>query len=232
MNLAILQARTTSSRLPGKVMASVLGEPMISRQIERLRRSSRIDALVVATSVDPSDDVLAARCEAIGVGVHRGALDDVLGRFCGALERYPDADTVIRLTADCPLADWTVIDQVIAHHHDTGADYTANTPAVRTFPHGLDTEVVRADVLLEAGREARDPYEREHVTPFVYRRPERYRMAWVSRHPSLAHLRWTVDLPADLAFVREVYGQLYPRDPAFGSDAIIALTVNSAEIPR
>ena len=221
----------SSSRLPGKVMAPILGRPMISRQIERLRRSALIDDLVVATSTDPTDDPLAAHCEAEGVAVFRGALDDVLGRFCSALEARPAARTVIRLTADCPLADWNVIDQVIAHHRDEDADYCANTPAVRTFPHGLDTEVVRASVLLEAGREARDPYEREHVTPFVYRRPQRYRTAWVNRQPSLAQLRWTVDVPSDLAFVREVYDQLYPADPAFGTEAIAALPVNSAEVP-
>ena len=231
LNLAILQARMTSSRLPGKVMAPVLGQPMIARQIERLRRARLIDDLVVATSVDGSDDPLADFLEAQGVGVFRGPLDDVLGRFCGALEAHPQARTVIRLTADCPLADWGVIDQVIARHRDEGADYAANTPAVRTFPHGLDTEVVKASVLLEAGREAADPYEREHVTPFVYRRPERYRMAWVSREPPLAHLRWTVDVPGDLVFVRGVYERLYPADPAFGCDDIVALPINSAEAP-
>ena len=221
----------TSSRLPGKVMAPVLGQPMIARQIERLRRATLIDDLVVATSVNASDDPLADFLAGLGVKVFRGPLDDVLGRFCGALEVHPQAKTVVRLTADCPLADWRVIDQVIAKHRDAGADYAANTPAVRTYPHGLDTEVVKASVLLEAGREAADPYEREHVTPFVYRRPERYKMAWVSREPSLAHLRWTVDLPSDLAFVRGVYERLYPLDPAFESAAIAALPVNSAEAP-
>lgn len=221
----------TSTRLPGKVMAPVLGEPMISRQIERLRRARLIDELVVATSTEPSDDPLAAHCEGLGVAVFRGPLEDVLGRFCGALEAHPQAKTIVRLTADCPLADWTVIDEVIAHHHASGADYTANTPAARTFPHGLDTEVVRARALLEAGREARDPYEREHVTPFVNRRPERYQLASVSRLPSLAHLRWTVDVPGDLDFVRGVYEALYPGDPAFGSGAVVGLPVNSAETP-
>lgn len=221
----------TSSRLPGKVMAPILGEPMISRQIERVRRSRLIDGLVVATSTDPSDDVLAAHCQALGVAVFRGPLDDVLGRFCGAIEAQPQAKTIVRLTADCPLADWTVIDEVIAHHHASGADYTANTPAVRTFPHGLDTEVVRAGALAEAGREASDPYEREHVTPFVNRRSGRYQLAWVSRLPSLAQLRWTVDVPGDLVFVRGVYETLYPGNPAFGSAAVVELPINSAVRP-
>lgn len=228
MNLAILQARMTSSRLPGKVMAPVLGEPMIGRQIERLRRSVQIDRLIVATSAEPSDDALAAYCLSLGLGVVRGALDDVLGRFATALADHPDADVVVRLTADCPLADPVVIDAVIARHHAAGADYTSNTLGTRTYPHGLDAEVVRAEVLLQAARLADDPYEREHVTPYIYRRPEVFRLAGVRRRRSLARLRWTVDVADDLAFVRGVYASLYAHDPAFTSEAIIALDPNSS----
>jgi spore coat polysaccharide biosynthesis protein SpsF len=226
LNLAILQARMTSSRLPGKVMAPVLGEPMIGRQIERLRRSARIDKLMVATSADASDDDLAAYCQGLGVEVFRGSLDDVLGRFCAALSRNLEATAVVRLTADCPLADPELIDKVIAHHHEAGADYTSNTLGTRTYPHGLDTEVVRPECLYDAN----DRYEREHVTPFIYRHPERFRLAGVARHQSLAKLRWTVDVAEDLAFVRDVYARLYPFDPAFGTDAIAALEVNSAPL--
>lgn len=229
MNLAILQARMTSTRLPGKVMAPVLGEPMIARQIERLRRSRRIDQLVVATSSESSDDPLAGWCDRAGVALHRGDLHDVLGRFRGALGPYPGAATVLRLTADCPLADWAVIDALVERHLAEGADYTNNVTPTRTFPHGLDAEVIRPEVLLQAAAEAADPYEREHVTPFIYRRPDRYRLATLTRSPSLAHLRWTVDLPEDLAFVREVYERLYPANPAFGSDDVVALPRNSSE---
>ena len=218
----------SSTRLPGKVLAPVLGKPMIARQVERLRRSRHIDHLLVATSTDPSDDPLAQACAAMGVAVFRGDLNDVLGRFCGALGAYPEATAVIRLTADCPLADWTVIDDLIARHHAQDADYSSNTLPERTYPHGLDAEVIRPQALLRADRESCDPYEREHVTPFVYRRPQEHRIAGLSRTPSLAHLRWTVDFPQDLAFVREVYEQLYPADPAFGTEAIIALAENSS----
>jgi spore coat polysaccharide biosynthesis protein SpsF len=231
LNLAILQARMSSSRLPGKVMAPVLGEPMIGRQVERLRRSARIDKLMVATSTDTSDDALAAYCEGLGLEVFRGALDDVLGRYCAALARHPEATAVVRLTADCPLADPGLIDKVIAQHHEAGADYTSNTLGSRTYPHGLDAEVIRPDVLADANERTVDPYEREHVTPYIYRRPERYRLAGVARHDSLAKLRWTVDTPADLAFVRDVYAKLYPFDPEFTSDAVVALAVNSAPVP-
>jgi spore coat polysaccharide biosynthesis protein SpsF len=199
--------------------------------VERLRRARRIDRLVVATSVDPSDDPLAAYCEGLGVTVFRGPLDDVLARFGMALAAHPDARAVVRLTADCPLADPELIDRVIDHHHAAGADYTSNTLGARTWPHGLDTEVVRPRVLAEAAELATDPYEREHVTPYIYRRPETYRLAGVARHASLADLRWTVDYPQDLAFVRDVYAKLYPYDPAFDSDDIAALSVNTAQAP-
>jgi spore coat polysaccharide biosynthesis protein SpsF len=221
----------TSSRLPGKVMAPVLGEPMIGRQLERLRRARRIDRLVVATSIDPSDDPLAAYCEGLELTVFRGALSDVLGRFQAVLAMHADAEAVVRLTADCPLADPELIDRVVEHHHAAGADYTSNTLTNRTYPHGLDVEVIRPAALFEAAEQAVDPYEREHVTPYVYRRPEVYRLAGVARHTSLASLRWTVDYPEDLAFVRDVYARLYPFDPAFGTDAIAALAVNTAKAP-
>lgn len=228
LNLAILQARMTSSRLPGKVMAPVLGEPMIGRQLERLARSARIGRIVVATSVDASDDPLAAYVEGLGHLVFRGSLADVLGRFAGAMAMVPEADTIVRLTADCPLADWAVIDATIDCYRDAGADYASNTPAVRTYPHGLDTEVMSRDALEQACREAIDPYEREHVTPFIYRRPERFRLAYLSQATSQAHLRWTVDLPEDLAFVRATYERLYPRNPAFTSADVVALEHNSS----
>jgi spore coat polysaccharide biosynthesis protein SpsF len=152
----------------------------------------------------------------------------VLDRFHTALQAVPEADTIVRLTADCPLADWTVIDALIERHHATGADYANNTSPERTFPHGLDAEVMRREVLERAWREAADPYEREHVTPFIYRRPDAFRLEGLSRAPSLAALRWTVDLPEDLAFVRDVYARLYPANPAFMTDDIVALEHNSS----
>jgi spore coat polysaccharide biosynthesis protein SpsF len=218
----------SSSRLPGKVMAPVLGEPMIGRQVERLRRSRRIDKLVVATSADSSDDPLAAYCEGLDLAVFRGALDDVLERYRAALALYPAATAVVRLTADCPLADPALIDKVIDHHNAAGADYTSNTLGTRTYPHGLDTEVVDPEALVCAAARATDPYEREHVTPYIYRRPEVFRLAGVARHDSLASLRWTVDFPEDMAFVRDVYARLYPLNPQFDSEAIAALSVNTS----
>lgn len=219
MILAILQARMSSTRLPGKVMMPLAGAPMIVRQIERLGRSRRIDRLVVATSTRPEDDVIAAAMRSEGVGVHRGALEDVLGRFIGALDAFP-AEHVVRLTADCPLADPEVIDATIGVLLDSGVDYASNTPPHRTFPKGLDIEAMTAATLRRAASEAATPEEHEHVTWGIHTRPDRYRLAFHSQAAEEGEVRWTVDRPDDYAFAAAVYDGLYAGDPAFGSEAV------------
>lgn len=220
MVLAVLQARMSSSRLPGKVLREILGQPMLARQIERLRRASRLTELVVATSTRPEDDAIAACCQTIGAACHRGPLDDVLARFLGALAAAGEPKTFLRLTADCPLADWSLIDRCVAAHEASGADLT-HTSRDWTFPKGLDVEVCETAALVEAGRQAKDPYEREHVTPYIYRHPERFRLHDLTRDPPLRY-RWTVDTPEDFAFVDAVYQALYPAKPDFTSDDVLA----------
>lgn len=229
MILAILQARTSSNRLPGKVLLPLAGAPMILRQIERVRRARRIDKLVVATSDDASDDALARTLAAAGVAVHRGPLDDVLARFLGALATFGPADYVVRLTGDCPLADPAVIDATIDAVMAADADYGSNTPPDapfpdgRTFPKGLDVECMKASALLAAAERGATPEEREHVTWALHRRPDLYRQAFLSQAADEGELRWTVDYPDDYAFVAAVYDALYPSDPAFTSDDVRAL---------
>lgn len=212
----------SSTRLPGKVLRPLAGAPMLLRQVERLGRCRWIDRLVVATSLDKTDDVLADVLTAAHVPSHRGELDDVLARFISALDIHGPADHVVRLTGDCPLADPELIDAVIAHHLETGADYTSNTPARRTFPKGLDVEVIKAAVLRQAAAEAGAAYDREHVTPFIYRHPDRFRIEALSQPADEGDVRWTVDLPDDYAFVEAVYDELYPANPAFGSEDVRA----------
>lgn len=222
MAAAILQARMSSTRLPGKVMADLLGRPMIERQLERLRRCETLTRLVVATSSDASDDPLAEFLGGLGVDVFRGALQDVLARFAGAAEAFGLAGTIVRLTADCPLADPQVIDGCVRLQAEAGVDYASNA-LKRTYPRGLDVEVFTLAALRIAAAEAADPYEREHVTPFLYRRPERFGIADLVQARDESALRWTVDTPADFDFVRRVYEALYPNKPAFSSDDIRAL---------
>ena len=229
MILAILQARMSSTRLPGKVLLPLQGAPMIARQIERTLRARRLDGLVVATSAGPEDDAIAA---AVQVPVHRGPLDDVLARFVGALDAHP-ADHVVRLTADCPLVDPEQIDACVALHLETGADYTSNTPATHAWPKGLDVEVIRADALRRAAREAATAEEHEHVTWGVWNRPDRYRLAWLpSANGDDGDIRWTVDRPDDFAFVSEVYAALYPADPAFTTADIRAFMAGRPDLAR
>jgi len=220
--LAILQARMSSTRLPGKVLADLAGAPMILRQIERLKRSTRLGRIVVATSDQTSDDPLAACLDAAGVAVFRGSLDDVLGRFIGAIAAFGPVRTVVRLTADCPLADPDLIDQTLALHHSSGADYSSNTPARRSYPKGLDVEVFETAALRAAAAETADPYDHEHVTPFLYRHPERFRLAGLEQAADEGDVRWTVDRPDDLDFVRAVYAGLYAAKPTFTSDDVRA----------
>lgn len=222
MILAILQARVTSSRLPGKVMLPLLGQPMLARQLERVRRATLIDQLMVATSVDGSDDPLALLCDQLGVACHRGQLDDVLDRFYQAGLPYRP-EHIVRLTGDCPLADPDLIDRVIRLCLESGCDYVSNGTAPATFPDGLDVEVMRFSALEQAWCEARLPSEREHVTPFIYHHPERFRLAQYRNPVDLSHLRWTVDEAADFTLVRIVYETLYPQQPDFDTSAILHL---------
>ena len=219
--LAVLQARTSSSRLPGKVLADLQGAPMILRQIERIRRAQRVDGLVVATSLDPSDDRLAAVVETAGIRVMRGSLDDVLERFASVVRSVMPRH-VVRLTADCPLLDPEVLDAVVTQHLAGDSDITTNA-LEPTLPDGLDVEVVAVDALLTASREATLRFEREHVTQFLYRRPERFRIAHYRNPQNFAGLRWTVDEPDDLAFVRAVFGALYSSKPNFGFRDVLRL---------
>lgn len=228
MILGILQARTSSTRLPGKVLRPLLGEPMLARQIERLRRSRRLDRLVVATSDQPDDDPIARLCADLGIACRRGSLEDVLDRFHGAAQPYRPAH-IVRLTGDCPLADPAVIDACIDFHLAGDFDYTTNA-LQPSFPDGLDVEVLRMRCLDEAWRRATLPSQREHVTPFLYTQPERYRIGHFRSEARLSHLRWTVDEPADFALVKAIYAELYPTDPAFTTADILALLARRPEL--
>lgn len=222
MTVAVLQARMSSSRLPGKVMRPILGQPMIALQIERVRRSRRLAEVVVATSIDPSDDPLAAFLATIGVRVVRGPLDDVLGRFIAVIDTLGLTGDLVRLTADCPLADPEVIDACIDLRKQGGFDYASNG-RLRTYPRGLDVEVFRIQALQQAARETNAPYDREHVTPWLYRPGSPFSQGELVQEIDESPLRWTVDLPADFEFVRRVYESLYPANPTFTSDDIRAL---------
>lgn len=230
MIIAVLQARLSSTRLPGKVLLPILGQPMLAHQVARVQCSHAIDALVVATSDQPEDDAIAALCAQLGVACVRGPLDDVLARFILAVQTVLPADVpaeavdVVRLTGDCPLSDPEVIDAVIALHREGHYDYTSNV-APATFPDGLDVEVVRWPVLQAAHQAARSASDREHVTPWVRRAcaAGSWRQGNLTRDPDCSRLRWTVDEPADFELVSRIFAALWPGQPRFGMNEVLAV---------
>jgi spore coat polysaccharide biosynthesis protein SpsF len=196
----VIQARTGSSRLPGKVLAPVAGRPLLRLQLDRLAPLAADHRLVVATSDGPGDDAVAALATDAGADVVRGSEADVLGRFGLVLDRWAP-DVVVRLTGDCPLTDPGIVADALALHERTGAAYTSNVHP-RSFPKGLDVEVVAAAALAAARSEGTAPDEREHVTTFVHRRPERFPAANLASGDDLGDLWWTVDTAEDLAAIR------------------------------
>ncbi len=203
--VVIIQARMGSTRLPGKILMPLAGRPMLFQVIARARRIPGVDAVVVATTELAQDDVLVPALAGI-CQVVRGPADDVLRRYRIALDAYP-ADIVIRITADCPLLCPDVSGQVLARFLHGDCDYASNT-LVRSYPRGLDTEVFAAALLRRAEAEARDPAEREHVTPFMYRDPTRFRLASCVAPVDRSLWRWTVDTVEDFALMTRLYAEL------------------------
>jgi spore coat polysaccharide biosynthesis protein SpsF len=220
--IAILQARMGSSRLPGKSLQDLAGRPLLAHVIARARAIDGIDRVVVATTTDPRDEAIEALAQAEGVAAFRGSEDDVLDRFYGAAKTH-GGDVIMRLTADCPVLDPRVSGMVLKRFMQGDVDY-AGIGSPPTYPDGLDTEVFSIVALERAWREATLPSEREHVTPYIWKHPDEFRLVNLTHDPDLSAHRWTVDTAEDLAFVRAVYGHLYdPNAAPFGMDAVLAL---------
>jgi spore coat polysaccharide biosynthesis protein SpsF len=203
--VAIIQARMGSTRLPGKVLAELDGDTMLAQVVRRLRAARRIDEIVVATSTDDDDDAVAREASRLDTGMHRGSPFDVLGRFVGAARAYR-ADAIVRITADCPLLDPEVVDQVVGALTDE-VDYASNTHD-RCFPRGLDAEALHRDTLDRIARLGTSPAAREHVTAFVMEQPALFRIAQIDAETDDSDLRWTVDTADDLAMVCGLYAAL------------------------
>ena len=227
--VAIIQARTGSTRLPSKVLQDLVGSTVLARVIDRVKRFQMIDDLIVATSTDPSDDAIVDESDRNGLDTFRGSEADVLDRFVGAAD-YTNADVIVRLTADCPLLDAGVSDSIISLFlEDDGATDYASNKIPQSFPRGLDTEVFSRDALAKAAREARQQYERVHVTAYMYRHPERFNLLSVTSDEDRADWRWTIDTPDDLEFVREIYRRL-DADGNFGWLDVVALLDDAPEL--
>lgn len=204
--VVVVQARLGSQRLPGKVLADVGGRSMLARVVRRAGRARRVDAIVVATTDQPGDDAIVAECARLKVAVFRGDEDDVLDRYHGAAAAH-GAGVVVRVTADCPFIAPEVIDLVLAAQEADGADYASNTLR-RTYPRGLDTEVMTSVALARAWREAGGRHQRTHVTPYLYENPSLFRLISVENARDLSGYRWTVDTAEDLALARALYDRV------------------------
>jgi spore coat polysaccharide biosynthesis protein SpsF (cytidylyltransferase family) len=219
----IVQARTGSTRLPGKVLADLAGAPALIRLFERLKRVGGGPRIVLATSALPADDPVAELArQTPGIDLWRGPEQDVLKRYADAARHF-DLDPVIRITGDCPLIEPDTIEAVLARFGSGAFDYADNL-VPRTFAHGCDVQVVSRKALEIADREAVAADEREHVLPFVNRRPERFAAVHVTRDGTpCPELRITLDYPEDLVLIRAIYERLYTANPAFGLEDILAL---------
>lgn len=198
--VAIIQARTGSSRFPGKVLELLGDRPVLSHVIHRVVRAGLVDDVVVATTDLQADESIQHLCHSEGVECFLGPAEDVLTRYC-QVATATKADVVIRITADCPLVSPTVIDDVICARVKERADYASNTLR-RTYPHGLDVECFTYETLTLAGERACIPYEREHVTPFIYNHSAIFSLYSVESPSDWSSLRWTIDYPEDLTFLR------------------------------
>ncbi len=271
--IAIIQARMNSSRLPGKVLADVCGKPSLQQMHERLQKSKTLDGVALATTVDPSDDILAEFCRQRNIPCYRGSLQDVLDRYYQAASQF-HAEVIVRLTGDCPLIDPEVLDLTVAtffgdplpqdstgppklpDHYSLSAynsHFAANRlppPWKRSLPIGLDVEVCSFEALERAWQEAREPHQREHVLPYLYEgvsfeqpgtvpgkgwyveqgsTPRGFRVALLNHVPDYGSLRWTVDTPTDLEFVRQVTLRLGNKS-SFGWQDILALLGKEPEL--
>ncbi|HOY68763.1 MAG TPA: glycosyltransferase family protein [Candidatus Ozemobacteraceae bacterium] len=201
---AIIQARLGSTRLPGKVLLDLRGMPILGHVVRRARAASRIGRVVVATTTDSADEAIADWCDRAQIPVFRGSPGDVLDRYARCAEVWP-CRRIVRITADCPLIDPGVIDEVVALHQTGEYDYVSNLHPP-TFPHGLDVEAVSAELLARVWREASLPSHREHVTLFIRENRDRFRFGNVSFGRDASRYRVTVDRPEDYAFMKAFLG--------------------------
>ncbi|CAN5233639.1 glycosyltransferase family protein [soil metagenome] len=221
--VVIVQARMTSTRLPGKVLKEILGKTLIEYQLERLRRVKLADEIVYATTTNDTDQPIVDLCWRLGVAVTRGSENDVLSRYYEAAKQH-HASLVVRVTSDCPVIDPAVIDTAIRFYLDHAGkyDYVSNA-LTQSYPYGMAAEVFGFKVLEEAHFEAKAEPEMEHVTPFIYTRPERYRIGHVINPENHSHHRWTVDTPEDFELIKRITEALYPVKPAFDMQDILDL---------
>jgi len=225
--IATIEARMTSSRLPGKVLMEAVGKPMLELMIKRLHRVPSLDGIAIATTTNAADEPIVDLAKRLSVGCHRGSEEDVLQRVLDTARSY-EADIIVELTGDCPLTDPDIIEQTIQHYLKSNVDYVANT-LTRTYPIGMDTPVFATDILADVAQRTNDPIDHEHVSLFIYRHPELYSLANFSAPSELTfpEMRLTLDTAEDLELIRSIFANLYPKNPQFSLyDILVFLDQN------
>jgi spore coat polysaccharide biosynthesis protein SpsF len=204
--VAIVQARMGSSRLPGKLILDLAGKPMLVRDVERIQRAKKIDEIVISTTTNSKDDKIISLCREYGWNFFRGSENDVLDRYYQTAREY-NAKNVVRITSDCPLIEPVIIDRIIEKFLvlKPNIDYVSNVFPLRTFPRGLDTEVIGISALERCWIEDTNPAYREHVTPYIHHNPEKFSISEVNNERDLSSMRWTVDTQEDYDFVNRIY---------------------------
>ena len=228
--IATIEARMTSTRLPGKVLLPVLGKPLLEYMIERVRRVPELDDIVIATTVNDADQPIVELAERLGVNCFRGSEDDVLERVLLAAQAY-DTDVIVELTGDCSMIDPAVTSKVINRFFATGADYAGNVPNP-TYPYGMETRVFHRSVLERTAELTDDPADHEHVSIFIYEHPELFKVVHVESglDPKWIGFRLTLDTPEDYALFKQVIETLYPTNPNFTLGDILDLLESRPEL--
>jgi spore coat polysaccharide biosynthesis protein SpsF len=217
-----VQARMGSTRLPGKVMKTVLGKPLLGYLIDRLKRVKHQNTLVIATTTHSKDDPIVQFCEKESVYIYRGSEEDVLDRYLQAAHLY-QADMVVRVTSDCPLIDPEVIDQTIDYFLQHDVDYVSNT-ILRTYPRGMDVETFTIKALQDAASFGTKKADREHVTYYIYSHPEKYQIGQIQKPRDDSKYRWTVDTSEDFDLIKTILEAVFPKNPEFTlTDLLILL---------
>ena len=218
---AVIQARTGSTRLPGKVLRKIYGKTILEHVVRRVQAAKEIDTIIIATTVEKLDLQIVKWCASNHISVYCGSINDVIDRYYQTARLFTISN-VIRITSDCPLIDSKLIEQMIDFHKQRKTDYATNI-LEETFPDGEDVEICTFAALEKTWREAKLVSEREHVMPYLRNHPELFTLANLKNSTNLSHLRWTLDVPQDFTFIKKVYKKLYPKNPLFGMNAIINL---------
>lgn len=224
--VAIIQARMSSTRLPGKVLLPLAGKPVLEHVVNRIAQCRTIGGIVVATSLEPSDYPIEQWCQKQAVACYRGSLHDVLDRYYQAALLH-GADAIVRITADCPAIDPTIVDKIVQGFLDGGFEFFG---LAGEFPDGLDCTVFSFTAIERAWQDASLPSEREHVGPYIERNPNLFKSGKLEPFSGLAHLRWTLDEPQDLTFLQEVFSRLYRDNPTFLAEDVLALLEREPEL--